>query len=137
MINTQIFPNAIYNIQSLFDSLNTLGTETAEKNGNAECVKREFTYSPKADYYEAANGFVLEVELPGVKKENLDLQVEKNILTVKAFRERKDNKVNYERSFRLGDEIDTDNISVALENGVLSFTFVKKVQAAARKLNVV
>lgn len=79
---------------------------------------------------------MLEVELPGVKKEDLDLQVEKNILTVKATRSRKDEKFTYERSFRLADDIDTENIGVSLENGVLSFSLSKKQQTAARKLTI-
>lgn len=124
MINTQILPNAFYGIQNLIDSLNAA-------NAQGEC-----NYTPKADYYEVENGFMLEVELPGVKKENLDLQVEKNILTVKATRERKDSKVTYERSFRLADDIDTDNIKVSLENGILAFALAKKQQASARKLEV-
>lgn len=131
MMNANVIPTAFYGLQNLIDSLNNLNA-----NDKAECVKREYTYSPKADYYEVENGFVLEVELPGVKKENLDIQVEKNILTVKASRERKENKVNYERSFRLADEIDTENIQVSLENGILTFNLVKKQQAAARKLTV-
>lgn len=134
MMNTNVIPTAFYGLQNLIDSLNNLGAnEAADK---AECVKREYTYSPKADFYEVENGFTLEVELPGVKKEDLDMQIEKNILTVKASRARKESKVNYERSFRLADDIDTENIQVSLENGILSFGLVKKQQAAARKLNL-
>ena len=66
----------------------------------------------------------------------LDIQVEKNIITVKATRARKESKCTYERSFRLTDDIDTENIKVSLENGVLSFQLAKKQQAAARKLTV-
>lgn len=124
MLNTQILPTAFYGIQNLLDSLNA-------SNAQGEC-----TYTPKADYYEVENGFTLEVELPGVKKEDLDVQVEKNILTVKATRKRKDEKFTYERRFRLADDIDTENIGVALENGVLSFALSKKQQAAARKLTI-
>ncbi|WP_298772496.1 Hsp20 family protein, partial [uncultured Fibrobacter sp.] len=63
-------------------------------------------------------------------------QVEKNIITVKATRARKESKFTYERSFRLADDIDTENIKVTLENGVLSFALTKKQQAAARKLSI-
>ena len=123
MINTQFIPNTFYGIQNFLDNLNAA-------NAQNEC------YTPKADYYEVENGFMLEVELPGVKKEDLDVQVEKNIITVKATRARKESKFTYERSFRLADDIDTENIKVSLENGVLSFALVKKQQAAARKLTI-
>jgi HSP20 family protein len=124
MMNTQILPNAFYGIQNFIDSLNAA-------NAQGEC-----TYTPKADYYETEGGFALEVEIPGVKKEDLDIQVEKNILTVKATRARKDEKFTYERSFRLAEDIDTDNIKVSLENGILKFDLAKKAQAAARKLTI-
>ena len=125
MINAQILPTAFYGIQNFLD------------NFNAEAAKGECTYTPKADYYETENGFALEVELPGVKKEDMDIQVEKNIITVKATRVRsKDEKFTFERSFRLADDIDTENIKVSLENGILKFDLSKKAQAAARKLTI-
>ena len=125
MINAQILPTAFYGIQNFLDNL------------NAEAAKGECTYTPKADYYETENGFALEVELPGVKKEDMDIQVEKNIITVKATRVRsKDEKFTFERSFRLADDIDTENIKVSLENGILKFDLSKKAQAAARKLTI-
>ena len=125
MINAQILPTAFYGIQNFLDNL------------NAEAAKGECTYTPKADYYETENGFALEVELPGVKKEDMNIQVEKNIITVKATRVRsKDEKFTFERSFRLADDIDTENIKVSLENGILRFDLTKKAQAAARKLTI-
>ncbi|WP_298771589.1 Hsp20/alpha crystallin family protein, partial [uncultured Fibrobacter sp.] len=75
---TQFIPNTFYGIQNFLDNLNAC-------NAQNEC-----SYTPKADYYEVDNGFMLEVELPGVKKEDLDVQVEKNIITVKATRARKE-----------------------------------------------
>ena len=68
MLNTQILPSAFYGLQNFLDNFNAC-------NAQGECA-----YTPKADYYEVDNGFVLEVELPGVKKEDLDVQVEKNII---------------------------------------------------------
>lgn len=132
-MNANAIPTAFFGLQDLFNSLSNMGSNNKNET---ECLKREYTYSPKAEFYEVENGFTLEVELPGVKKEALDIQVEKNILTVKASRTRRDNTVNYERSFRLADEIDADNIQVSLADGILTFNLVKKQQAAARKLNV-
>lgn len=124
MFNTQILPSAFIGLQNVIDGLNAANAI----NGSI--------YTPKADYYEVEDGFKLEVELPGVKKENLDMQIEKNILTVKASRARQDEKFTYERSFRLAEDIDTDNIKATFEDGILSFTFTKKQQAAARKITI-
>ncbi|MCF0222505.1 MAG: Hsp20/alpha crystallin family protein [Fibrobacter sp.] len=135
MINANVIPTTFFGLQNLIDGLTGMNA-ACERNESAENVKRECTCSPKADCYEVENGFTLEVELPGVKKDDTDIQVEKNILTVKASRTRKDTTVRYERSFRLAEDIDTDNIQVSLENGILSFSLAKKQQAAARKLSV-
>ena len=138
-MNASVIPAAILDARNFLDRMNWFGAAVAEKEENeenSESAKREFTCCPKADSYTTESGFTLEVELPGVKKENLDVQLEKNILTVKATRERENEKKNYERNFRLAEDIDTENIQLTLENGILAFAFVKKQQAAPRKLNV-
>ena len=129
MINANLIPTAFFGLQNFIDSVSAAASTVA-------ATKSDVAYTPRADYYEVENGFLLEVEIPGVKKEDLDLQLEKNILTVKATRQRKDEKFTYERSFRLAEDIDTDNIKVSLENGVLGIALSKKQQAAPRKLEI-
>ena len=81
--------------------------------------------------------FDIEIDLPGVKKEDIEIKLEDNYLTINAVRRFK-NELNEEdyylcessfglisRSFALGDDIDRDKIEAKYENGRLYITFEK------------
>jgi HSP20 family protein len=90
----------------------------------------------------------LAFDLPGIGKNNVDIQVENRTLTVTAERkspeyketdkihlsERKYGK--FERSFKIGDDLDSENISANFHNGVLLLTLPKLEKAQARKVDI-
>jgi len=89
--------------------------------------KRKFTYPP-TNISKEDGKYLLSIAIPGVAKENVSINIEKNRLTVKSkveedknvkFRLREFNFTNFERSFRLSEDVDTDNISAKFENGIL------------------
>jgi len=95
-----------------------------------------------------SDAFVIEVDLPGVKKEDIDVSVEENILTVKAVRKMR-NEVSKDdyylcesnfgliaRSFVLPEGIDTDKIDARYEDGRLIITLEKEESRKAKKLTV-
>ncbi len=95
-----------------------------------------------------SDAFVIEVDLPGVKKEDIDLQIEDNILTVKAVRKMK-NEVKKEdyylcesdfgmisRSFVLPDGIDKEKIDAVYEDGRLIVTLEKEESRKAKSIAV-
>ena len=83
--------------------------------------------------------FILKAELPGIKKENLDIDIDSNyvIINAKKEEEEKEEKDNYKKSeFRYGEfsrtiyfpeEIDTEKTQAKLEHGVLKIEAPKKV----------
>jgi len=92
--------------------------------------------------------FKIEIDLPGVKKEDIDLQIEENILTVKAVRKMK-NEVKKEdyylcesnfgmisRSFVLPEGIDTSKVDAKYENGRLYVTLEKEESRKAKSISV-
>jgi HSP20 family protein len=102
---------------------------------NANCGCR----TPVHDVIENDTSYVIQVTLPGIKKEDTSLDIEKDMLIVKAERkENKDWKYNrkeifygkYERSFLLPDDADRDNIDATFTDGILSITVPKIVDAA-------
>ena len=88
----------------------------------------------------------LELELPGVSKENLEIVVEDGKLTVAAERKAPEGEVRYmhnerhygrvERTFSLPKEIDTDSITADLTNGLLRLTFSKRPEAQPKRVEV-
>ncbi|WP_456457535.1 Hsp20/alpha crystallin family protein [Nitratifractor sp.] len=92
--------------------------------------------------------FTIEIDLPGVKKEDINVSIEDNYLTVSA--ERKfDEKVQkgdyylmesaygkYTRSFYLPEDIDRDSIDARYENGRLIITFEKVASKKRRDIAV-
>jgi HSP20 family protein len=90
--------------------------------------------------YEAANGFNLEVSVPGINKEDLKVNVDKGLLTIsyekKEETKNEDQKTvrrefsrrSFKRTFTVNDTVDVDNIQARYENGVLKLFLPKKEQ---------
>ena len=83
---------------------------------------------PIHDVIENDKEFIIEAMLAGIKKEDVSVKVDKDVLTIKAIRQEvKDLKYNrkesftgtYKRLFTLPELADTENISASLEDGVL------------------
>jgi HSP20 family protein len=104
-------------------------------------------YSPPIDIYETEEGLVLVADLPGVKTETLDLQVQDNKLTL--FGRVEDDTPStaipihqeygvgdFLRSFILPDEVDHDRISAKLSHGVLKVILPKAKRAEPRKISI-
>ena len=90
---------------------------------------------------ETETGFALEILAPGVRKEDLKLNINDKTLTI-AFEQKEEQKQesekwirnefkvrSFKRSFTLGDQIDTDKIAASFENGILNLTLPKKEAA--------
>jgi len=94
------------------------------------------------------DGFKIEIDLPGVKKEDIELQIEDNILTIKAVRKMK-NEVKKEdyylcesnfgmisRSFVLPEGIDTSKVDAKYEEGRLYVNLEKEESRKAKSISV-
>ena len=98
----------------------------------------------RTDIRENGEGFALEIDLPGVKKENVRASVKDGCLTVTAsLEEAKDEEKgrylrkermqgNFSRTFYVGDTVTEEDIRAKFENGVLSL-FVPKKEALPPK----
>ena len=95
-------------------------------------------WSPVVDVAENENEIVLRAELPGMKQEDIDIELTGDTLSIRGERkfeseDRKDNFVRVERSygkftrsFRLPETADTGKISAAFDSGVLHVTVPKR-----------
>ncbi|WP_429884813.1 Hsp20/alpha crystallin family protein [Geoalkalibacter halelectricus] len=111
-----------------------------------EGVRAPDTYvRPAVDIFETDENLTLVADLPGVAKEDLDINLERGILTIKGavkggapgkavFREF--TLGNYFRQFQLPDEIDTEKTAAELKKGVLTLTMPKSAAAKPRRIEI-
>ena len=100
------------------------------------------------DAYREGDHFVVQLDLPGVDPDSIDLEVERNVLTVKATRPplseelqrelvvHERSKGAFSRQVFLGDTLDADNIAAEYADGVLSLRIPVSEQAKPRKISV-
>jgi HSP20 family protein len=96
------------------------------------------------DAWREGESFVVEFDLPGVSADSIDLDVERNVVTVKAERPARDDRTEmlaaerprgvFSRQLILGDNLDTDNIAAAYEGGVLTLRIPVAEKAKPRKI---
>lgn len=101
--------------------------------------------TPAVDTYETDTAHVLLAELPGVDREGLEIDVERQHLMIRGHVGR-DNGANiqhrefklrdYYRAFTLADEIDRDRITASLADGVLRLELPKSARAQVRRISV-
>lgn len=87
---------------------------------------------PLFDVFESEHEFLLVADLPGVTKPNLELAIEQGELRLVA----QSDDVEYRRSFKLGDDVDLDNIEAKLELGQLEIHLHKQAASRMRKIEI-
>jgi HSP20 family protein len=106
------------------------------------------SFAPAVDVYEDEHQVVLSLEVPGIKQEDLDIQIEKNTLTVRGERKfEKDQKEQnfhrierrygtFYRSFSLPATVDTEHVHASYDAGVLKLELPKKAEAKPKQIKV-
>ena len=103
---------------------------------------------PPVDIYEDDDEVVLKAELPGMKKEDIDVRVENNILTLHGQRKReKEDKENgyfrseraygtFSRSFTLQTTVDVKKISASYKDGILTVQLPRLEETKPKQIDV-
>jgi len=114
-----------------------------------EDVLKGGDWTPPVDIFENKDHeIVLRAELPGLKREDIDIRVENNTLTLRGER-KQENEVNQEnyhrversygnfsRSFSLPATVNTEKVSATFADGVLSITLPTREEAKPRQIQV-
>lgn len=122
------------------------GVTTPEPTG-VEKREPETVLRPPVDIFEGADGITLVADMPGVSKDRLNLQVDKDALVIEG-EARLDmpegmealyadvRSTRYRRSFTLSGELATDEINANLKDGVLTVRIPKRAEVRPRKIEV-
>lgn len=131
---TPKFNSLMPNFFDIFDGI--LGNDIAEFSGSDYLTK-----APSVNIIETENSYDLELAVPGFNKENISINVENDVLTIKGEdkTEEEDNKKHYirhefsfnsfTRSFNLNDQVRGDKIGADYKDGILTITIPKKEEA--------
>jgi HSP20 family protein len=133
-----LFPRQLSHFERDMDQL----MERFAGNGNGSPA----AVTSPANLWEEEGKWCVELELPGVKQDAIDITLEKNVLRVTATRpapegERKYLHAertygHYKRHFTLPETVDPDGIEALLADGVLHLTLTKKPEAQPKKIEV-
>jgi len=104
-------------------------------------------YSPPTDIHETSDSVVVTMEVPGVGKPDVDIRLDKGVLTVTGTIDSKNyeslkpiyseyNVGNFVRSFTVSTKIDSDAISAAIADGVLTVRLPKAKQALPKRIAI-
>jgi len=101
--------------------------------------------APAVDIYEAGDQLVVVADVPGLQKDDLDISVENDILTIHGRMSRPQSATlvsrefalyDYFRQFTLGDKVDRDRIAAVLEQGVLTLKLPFAEHAKPKRIKV-
>lgn len=108
----------------------------------------ERDWAPAVDLSETDNAYIFEADVPGMAKEDIELVIVDNVVTVKGER-KNEHKVDeagyhrfernygaFQRSFEVPGGFDNDKVEAKLEDGVLQVTLPKREEAKPKQIEV-
>lgn len=135
-------------LQTMQDRMNRIFGDLYSRRLEDDVMSRG-DWLPPVDIYEtAAHEIVIKAEMPGMKREDIDVRVENNTLTIRGERKRetevKEEQFHrversygtFARSFSLPSTVDASNVGAEYKDGVLTVTLPTREEAKPRQIAV-
>jgi len=134
-------------LRTLQEEVNRLFSTNLTRGFDEEGIGRG-AWHPSVDIYESKDHIVLEAELPGMNRDDFELSVENNVITLRGERqfEKKDETDNYHRversygsftrSFTLPQTVSAEGATAEYRNGVLRVNLPKREETKARRIQI-
>jgi HSP20 family protein len=145
MTVTRLYPFG--NVVSLQGRLNSLFQDYSRSHSESEKASTA-AFVPAVDIYEDEHKIVLKLEVPGLKQEDLDIQLEKSTLTVRGERkfEKEEKEENFRRierrygsfvrSFTVPTTVNPEGVKASYDAGVLRIELEKRAEAKPKQIKV-
>jgi HSP20 family protein len=115
--------------------------EETERTRECRC------FLPKTDIFEDKDAIHVNLDMPGINENAIEITLEKNILNVRGYSQVQERgkfspvlqeyeSGDYERSFRISHQVDRDNIEAIYKDGVLMLNIPKIEEAKTKKITV-
>jgi HSP20 family protein len=134
-------------VLALQNRMNSLFQDFARGQGEADALTTA-SFVPPVDIYEDEHKVVLKLEVPGMKQDDFDIQVENNTLTIRGERkfEKEEKEENFHRierrygsffrSFTVPNTVNTENVHASYDAGVLRIELEKRPEAKPKQIKV-
>ncbi|HEY6445522.1 MAG TPA: Hsp20/alpha crystallin family protein [Acidobacteriaceae bacterium] len=133
-------------VLALQNRMNSLFQEYGRNQAEGDVATAAFV--PPVDIYEDQHHIILSLEVPGMKQEDLDIQLENNVLTVKGERkfEKEQKEENFHRierrygsfyrSFTIPNTVNPEGVKASYDAGVLKLELEKRAEAKPKQIKV-
>ena len=138
--------NPLQDLMVLQDRMNRLFEDATQRRGqsNNEDELERADWTPAADIYETETGFMIALDLPGIKRDALEIDIDDNRLVVKGVRVVDDTRKRrserprgkFLRTFAVPASIDQAKIGAEYKDGVLQIRLPKRTEQKAQKIEV-
>jgi HSP20 family protein len=138
--------NPLQDLMVLQDRMNRLFEDATQRRsqqgGDDEFERADWT--PAADIYETETGFLIALDLPGIKRDALEIDIDDNRLLVKGVREVDDTRTRrserprgkFLRAFAVPASVNQEKIGAEYKDGVLQIRLPKRAEQKAQKIEV-
>ena len=137
--------NPLQDLMILQDRMNRLFEDATQRRANTD-TGDEFEpadWNPAADIYETESGFSIAIDLPGISRDAVELDVDDNRLIVKGTRLVEESKHRSERprgkflrTFTIPGTVDQTGIGADYKDGVLHIRLPKRTEQKAQKITI-
>lgn len=134
--------------QSDSDVFNRRFSDIMDEFFNDAVATRQNTFAPSIDISETEKQFIIDVEVPGINKEDIDLKIENDMLTIsgeRSFEKEEEGKQyhrveshygTFNRSFRLPENVDSESVKATYNNGILNITVNKSEEKLKKQIEI-
>jgi len=136
------------NVAALQDRINRIFEETFPRSREADEDIAACAWTPAVDIYASEDGIIVKVDLPGVSKTDVSVELKDNYLTIRGER-RTDGSVKedsyyrqerclgaFHRSFRLQTSVDPGKVKARFKEGVLEVEIPRPSEEPPKKITV-
>ena len=139
--------NPLQDLMVLQDRMNRLFEDATQRRNQAEAAGDDFEradWTPASDIFETASGYLIAIDLPGINREALEIDIDDNRLIVKGTRVINESKQHrterprgkFLRTFSVPGSVDQGKIGAEYKDGVLQIRLPKRTEQKAKKIDI-
>jgi HSP20 family protein len=140
--------NPLQDLMILQDRMNRLFEDATQRRSQADAnAGDEFEradWTPASDIYETESGYLIAMDVPGIRRETLEIDIDENRLLVKGTREIAQSKQHrmerprgrFVRTFSVPASVEQGRIGAEYKDGVLQISLPKRTEQKPKKIDI-